>query len=110
MLKSDVDELDALIDPSLLFIGPTGALATKEDDLANHRSGAQKIAKIAPRDLVIELHGSDIAAVTSLVDLEVVFNGKTFAGPFRYLRTWRRNEDGAWRIIAGAVTPVATPN
>ena len=33
MLASNVDELNALIADDLLFVGPTGELATKEMDL-----------------------------------------------------------------------------
>ena len=43
MLKSDVAELDALIDDRLLFIGPDGAVFSKKDDLDLHRSGAERI-------------------------------------------------------------------
>ena len=40
MLTSDVAELDVLISDDLLFVGPTGELATKAMDLDLHRSGA----------------------------------------------------------------------
>ncbi len=106
MLAGDVPTLDRLIDDALLFVGPTGALFRKEEDLENHRSGRQRLTKLAQRDLAVELFGDDIAVVTLLADLEGTFDARPFGGTFRYIRTWQRQTDGAWRIIGGAVTAV----
>ncbi|HVJ88510.1 MAG TPA: nuclear transport factor 2 family protein [Labilithrix sp.] len=102
MLASDVDALDRLIHDELLFLGPTGALARKAEDLENYRSARQRMTKLDARDLVIELFGDDVGVVTVLVELEGSFDGAPFSGTYRYIRTWRR-EAGRWQIIAGAV-------
>jgi len=104
MLTADVDALDRLIDDDLLFLAPNGDLARKEEDLENYRSKAQTITRHEPRSLTIALFGEDIGVATVVVDLEGTFRGNAFAGAFRYIRTWRRSEAGAWRIIAGAVS------
>lgn len=103
MLDADVDALDHLIDDALVFVGPTGALATKQEDLENYRSGAQRITSHRPRDLTIVLLGDTVAVVTVVVALEGELRGQRIAGDFRYLRTWLRSNDGGWRIISGAV-------
>jgi ketosteroid isomerase-like protein len=103
MLEGDVEMLDRLVDDDLLFIAPTGEVARKQDDLDNYRTGAQTITSHHPRDLAIALHGEDVAISTVVVELEGTFRGQAFAGTYRYVRTWRRREDGAWRIIGGAV-------
>lgn len=46
LLKSDVAELDALVDDRLLFVGPDGAVYSENDDLELHRSGAERIARL----------------------------------------------------------------
>jgi ketosteroid isomerase-like protein len=102
MLASDVDALERLIHDDLLFLGPTGALARKDEDLENHRSGRQRMTRLDPHDVVIELFGDDVGVVTVVAELEGTFDGTPFAGTFRYLRTWRC-EHGRWQIIAGAV-------
>lgn len=103
MLASDVDALDRLLDDALVFSGPTGVLVRKEEDLENHRSGRQRLTGLVTRELVVELF-DDVAIVTTLADLTGTFDGASFAGTYRYIRTWRRGPEGAWRIIAGAVT------
>lgn len=107
MLESDVAVLDQLIHESLVFSSPMGALVRKDDDLENHRSGRQKLTKLVPRDLVIELFGDDLGIVTVLTEVEGTFDGQPFGGTFRYVRTWRR-ENGNWQVIAGAVTAAVT--
>ena len=106
MLAGNVAALDELIDDELVFVGPAGSVATKEDDLTAYRSGAQTISAHTPRDLTITLHGDDIAITTVVVELEGVVKARRFAGTYRYIRTWRRKHDGAWRILAGAVVAV----
>ncbi len=106
MLAGDVATLDELLDESVVFITADGALARKEDDLDLHRSGAQKLTKLAPRGLVIELHGNDVAIASALVDLEGSIEGRPYSGTYRYVRTWRRDENGSWRVIAAATVGV----
>ena len=107
MLASDVVVLDDLIDDGLLFCGPDGSLFRKEDDLAAHRSGMQRLTKLESHSLSVELHGDDLGVVSTLVDLAGTMGDQPFGGTFRYVRTWRRGQDGAWRVIAGAVVAAA---
>ena len=103
MLASDVEVLDDLLDEALLFCGPDGSLVHKEDDLAAHSSGMQRLTKLEPRELVVELHDDDLGVVSALVELAGTMGEQPFGGTFRYVRTWRRGHDGAWRILAGSV-------
>ena len=45
-LGSDVDELDRLLHPELLAVGPDGQPADKEADLAAHRAGIFRLAEL----------------------------------------------------------------
>ena len=101
MLKSDVAELDALIDERLLFIGPDSAVYSKKDDLALHRSGAERIARLEVEELRIEIYPS-AAIVVLLANMAGVINGQAFEGRFRYMRTWAPATLD-WRIVAGSV-------
>lgn len=106
MLAGDVEVLERLLHEDLLFLGPTGALVGKADDLDAYRSGRQRITRVAPRELVVQLHGPDVGVVTVIAELEGSVDEVVFAGTYRYLRTWRR-EDSRWQVVAGAVMRVA---
>lgn len=102
MLRGDVDELDALIDDRMVFIGPDGLVYGKEDDLALHRSGEQRLRSLELREFGIEVHAAS-AVVATVTDLEGNFRGERFAGRYRYLRVWSR-AGLDWRVVAGSVS------
>ena len=104
-LRGDVAMLDRLLDERLLFVGPNGVVATKHDDLANHRSGAQRMTRVEPETPQIVRHGP-VAVVAVRVRLAGVFHGEAFEGVYAYTRTWLR-QDAGWRVVAGQVTAVA---
>ena len=105
MERSNVAELDALLDERLMFVGPEGQIYDKAGDLELHRSGGQQLTRVVLRDLSVELHGATAIAVVD-ADLDGVFKGEAFSGRYRYLRVWSRSEDG-WRIVAGSVCGLA---
>lgn len=107
MIASDVATLDRLLHDALIFVGPSGQLVRKEDDLDNHRSGKQRISKLSTRDIVTELIHDDVGIVSVLAEIEGTFAGAPFAGTFRHVRTWHREHDGTWRVVSGAVLPVS---
>ncbi len=94
-LAGNVRELDRLLDESLVFTGPNGAVYGKEDDLDAHRRGLIRITRLAPSEERIQRFG-EIAVVSVRMEMTGTFEGAAFAGPFRYTRVWRKTEDG-WR-------------
>jgi Domain of unknown function (DUF4440) len=106
MLASDVTELDVLIADDLLFVGPTGELATKAMDLELHRSGGTKFHELVPQELVIQVCGEQWAIAAAKIFLSGIYLGNDFAGAFRYLRVWGHGESG-WQIVGGSVSPIA---
>jgi ketosteroid isomerase-like protein len=105
MLTSDLTALDALIDDQLLFVAPTGVVIRKIDDLALHRSGAQRFTRLDLDEVFVSVHETTAITVV-LASLAGSSNGTAFEGRFRYTRTWVRGEKG-WRVVAGSVCPVA---
>jgi hypothetical protein len=103
-LASDVSALDRLIDPELVFTGPDGAIYGKQDDLDAHSAGVIRITQLEPSDERVQELG-DIVVVSVRMEMRGSFNGAPFAGPFRYTRVWRANENG-WRVVAGHVSAV----
>lgn len=101
-LAGDVRELDRLIDDSLMFVGPNGAIYGKSDDLDAHRNGLIRITRLDPSEERIIRFG-ETAVVSVRMEMSGTFEGAAFAGPFRYTRVWRE-QAGDWRIVAGHVS------
>ncbi len=101
-LAGDVRELDRLIDDSLMFVGPNGAVYGKSDDLDAHRNGLIRITRLDPSEERIIRFG-ETAVVSVRMEMSGTFEGAAFAGPFRYTRVWRE-QAGDWRIVAGHVS------
>jgi ketosteroid isomerase-like protein len=105
MRAGDVEELDRLLHPELLAVGPDGAMIDKAGDLAAHRAGIYSISELTEEEVRVTV--LDHVAVTFVVlhvrgtieDLEV-------CGRMRYTRTWTR-EGGAWRVVAAHISPGA---
>ena len=104
-MSNDVAALDRLLDDELMFVGIDGSIATKQDDLDAHRARRLRLARMHPMDRRV-LHVADgIAVVCVLMDYEGTWDGAPIGGRLRYTRIWREH-DGAWRIVAGHLSPV----
>jgi ketosteroid isomerase-like protein len=104
-LNADVDTLDALIAEELLFTGPDGQLATKEQDLEAHRLGLVRFRAHEPEELRVRRVGDDVAIVSLRAKLAVEVQGVVHRRTFRYTRVWERTA-GGWRVAGGHVAEV----
>lgn len=106
-LGADVETLDRLISEHLLFTGPDGALATKDDDLRAYRDGVMRVTMHEPEETRVRRVGTDVAVVALRTRVAGSYGGVPFAGVARYTRVWAR-EDGRWRIVGGHVSVTPT--
>ena len=102
MLTSDLEGLDALIDPDLLFVLADGTVVDKQADLDAHRSGHVRITKLDPSDQQIAVHNS-AAVVTVMMDATGSFGGVPFEGRYRYVRFWCETATG-WHVVGGSMS------
>jgi ketosteroid isomerase-like protein len=105
MLAGDVDELDRLLHPELLAVGPDGELVGKEEDLAAHRSGLFKISELTEEHVHMRLSG-DTALTFVVLQIRGTIGEAEISGRMRYTRTWTR-DGGAWRVIGAHISPAA---
>lgn len=104
MLAGDVFMLNRLIDDDLAFVTYTGGIADKAMDLAAHASRTLQLTAMTPCDVRIRRYG-DIATVSVRMAVVGSYAGVSFDTAFRYLRVWRRTDDG-WRIVTGGMVTV----
>ena len=105
MLAGDVEELDRLLHPALLAVGPDGQMADKADDLAAHRSGIFEIRQLNEEELRVLVHG-DLAMTFVVLDVRGTIADAEVSGRMRYTRTWTR-DGGTWRVIGAHISPAA---
>ena len=99
MLDSDVNALNELLAPELVFTNHLGQVLRKQDDLAAHQSGTLKIEVLTPSDLHIQLIGN-VAIVTVRVHLIGNYAGIADHNDFRFTRIWTLSSSGTWHIVA----------
>ncbi len=105
MLASNVSELDLLIADDLLFAGPTGELATKAMDLELHRTGGTQFHEFVPKELEIRVWSEHFVLASAKIFLGGTYLGNAFAGDYRYMRIWRKGNNG-WQIVGGSVSAI----
>ena len=100
MLQSDVNALDELLAPELIFTNHLGQRLTKKDDLAAHQSGTLEIEVLEPSEQHIQMIGDGVAAVSARVHLSGSYAGARSEADFRFTRIWALSSAGAWRVVA----------
>ena len=105
MASSDVEVLDELLSPSLIFTNHLGQVITKSDDLEGHKKGDLIIENLKLSDQQIKFVGES-AIVSVLAEILGSYKGLPANGNFRFTRVWA-NEKGAWQVVAGHSSIVA---
>lgn len=101
-LKSDIEELSALIDENLIFSGLDGTILGREDDLNLHKSEDFHIAKMDLVERKIQPFETTVV-VNTLMNATAVFSGKDQSDKIRYIRVWHKFPEG-WRIVSGSMS------
>ena len=100
MMNNDVEVLDELIAPDLLFTGHLGQLATKANDLAAHRARLLRLEKCEPSERHIQVY-ADFAVVSVLMHLVGTYADEPIDQQMRYTRVWTVYPNGLLQISAG---------
>jgi ketosteroid isomerase-like protein len=101
MLAGDVEELDRLLHPKLLAVGPDGTMIDKAGDLAAHRSGIFNITSLIEQEARVTVLG-DLAMTFVVLEIRGTIADADASGRMRYTRTWT-SDGGAWRVIGAHI-------
>lgn len=99
ILSSDVDALDRLLAPELIFTNHLGQVLSKEDDLMAHRSGIVKVQVLTPSEQHLQIKGA-IAIVSVRMHISGSYNGVISDSDFRFTRVWTPSANNIWQVIA----------
>ena len=108
LIRGDADTLEQVWSDDYKFVNVRGELLSKEQRLANIRSGATKLESIEGDETVsVRVYG-DVAVAMSRVHLIGQYGGKESTGWVRSMHVWVKR-DGRWKLVANQVTPEVTP-
>jgi ketosteroid isomerase-like protein len=99
ILSGNVGAMDALLSKDYMAITANGTLQSKDETLANMRSGAFRIKSIEITDRKVRFYGAT-ALVTSRAEVTGTTPDGTLDGSYRYTRVYVRDTSGVWRIVS----------
>lgn len=99
VLHHNVQALDGLLADDYIAITSDGRLISKEETLANLRSGTLQFKEINFSDRKVRFYGKT-ALVTSRADVRGKMPDKDISGSYRYTRVYVMDLKGKWRIVS----------
>ena len=99
ILNRNAAAADALLSDDFMAITANGMLQTKEETIANLRSGAVRFNSIDISDRKVRFYGST-AIVTSRAQVSGTGPNGDFSGNYRYTHVYVRDATGKWRIVS----------
>ena len=106
MQQSDIEMLDELLAPTLIFTNHLGHVLTKQDDLNSHISGVLKIDVIKPSNQSIQIIG-EVAIVAVQILLEGSYADVQSVANFRFTRVWTLSSNNKSQVIAAHSSIIA---
>lgn len=108
VLNGNTAAMDALLADDYMAITASGTLQTKEQTLANLRSGRTRITQLDISDRKVRFYGMT-AVVTSLAEVKGTKADGDFTGSFRYTRVYVRDARGQWKIVSFEASRIGAP-
>jgi ketosteroid isomerase-like protein len=108
VLKSDATALKTLLADDYIAITANGTLQTKDEALANIRSGRIHFTSLNLSDRKLRFYGKT-ALVTSLASVQGITPEGDLSGNFRYTRVYVLNAQGQWRIVSFEASHIRQP-
>jgi ketosteroid isomerase-like protein len=99
VLSGNTAAMETLLADDYMAITASGTLQTKEQTLANLRSGRTHIKTLDVSDRKVRFYGAT-ALVTSLAEVQGTNAEGDFSGSFRYTRVYARDVRGQWKIVS----------
>ena len=108
ILKSNIAAMDWLLADDYLAITASGLVQTKEQTLANLKSGRIHMASLNISDRKVRFYGRT-AVVTSLAEVSATTADGDISGSYRYTRVYARDAAGNWKIVSFEASKIREP-
>jgi ketosteroid isomerase-like protein len=108
VLSGNSASLESLLADDYMAITPSGTLLSKEQTLANLKTGQVHIQRLEVTDRKVRFYGT-----TALVRCRAEVLGSTaegkLSGSYRYTRVYVQDTKGNWRIVSFEANRIRTP-
>jgi ketosteroid isomerase-like protein len=108
LMKSNTAAMQNLLADDYLAITAAGTLQTKDQALANLRTGRMHITTLDISDRKVRFYGTT-ALVTSLAEVQGTTSDGELSGNYRYTRVYVRDAQGAWKIVSFEASRIREP-
>ena len=108
ILHRNVQALDALLSEDYMAITANGMLQSKEQTLANLKSGVLHVDSLDLSDRKVRFYGKT-ALVTSRAELKGNRGDGEISGSYRYTRVYVRDAKGVWKIVSFEASRINEP-
>lgn len=108
ILTSDAKALDSLLADDYMAITAAGTLQSRDDTLANLRSGRLHFTTLTITDRKVRFYGAT-AVVTSLATVEATNAEGPVTGEYRFTHVYVRDAQGIWKIVSVEASHVRQP-
>jgi ketosteroid isomerase-like protein len=98
-LSDDAKTMDSLLADDYMAISAAGTLQSRDETLANLRSGHLHFTTLTITDRKVRFYGTT-AVVTSLATIEATLPDGPVIGDYRYTHVYVRDAQGAWKIVS----------
>ena len=109
VLSKNVQAMDALLSDDYMAITARGMLQSKDETLANMRTGNLHIKSIEFSDRKVRFYGTT-ALVTSRAEVTGSSPEGDVSGSYRYTRVYVRDEKGSWHIVSFEASRIRESN
>lgn len=99
ILQKNIVVLSSLLSDDYIGITAAGMLQSKDETLANLRSGAMRFTAIEFSDRKVRFYGQT-ALVTSRAEVTGNTPEGALSGSYRYTRVYIRDDHGVWHIVS----------
>jgi ketosteroid isomerase-like protein len=108
ILNGNSSAMESLLADDYVAITPSGTLQSKEQTIANIKSGSLRFDRIEVTDRKVHFYGA-----TALVRCRADVSGKTadgeLSGSYRYTRVYVQDAKGVWRIVSFEANRIKAP-
>jgi ketosteroid isomerase-like protein len=108
LLTDNTAAMSSLLADDYMAITPTGTLQTKEEALANLRSGRMHFTTLAITERKVRFYGTT-ALVTSTADVQATTPDGDLSGSYRYTRVYIEGPPGVWKIVSFEANRILVP-